>query len=82
MKDLFEIIEEEGRKKRPAPKIMMINFVKEGQHLPKKAKNTIYYRESQRVGIISRSEEELVFPNVIQTTLRPDIFGLLKKAKP
>ena len=53
---------------------MMINFVKEGQPVPNKEKITkSILDEAKEWEVTVDLKKKLVFPNVIQTTLRPDI---------
>ena len=53
---------------------MMINFVKEGQPVPNKEKTTkSILDEAKEWEVTVDLKKKLVFPNVIQTTLRPDI---------
>ncbi|KAH3813891.1 hypothetical protein DPMN_142361 [Dreissena polymorpha] len=72
--ELADKLERERTKKRPRQKHQMIQFVKEGQKAPKKLQPTSFVLdESDQWEISVDLKQKLVFPNIIQTTLRPDI---------
>lgn len=74
LQELADKLERERTKKRPRQKPQMIQFVKEGQKAPKKLQPTSsVLDESDQWEMSVDLKQKLVFPNIIQTTLRPDI---------
>ncbi|XP_052281145.1 uncharacterized protein LOC127878656 [Dreissena polymorpha] len=74
LQELADKFERERTKKRPRQKPQMIQFVKEGQKAPKKLQPTSsVLDESDQWEMSVDLKQKLVFPNIIQTTLRPDI---------
>ena len=82
MKYLSKIIETEVRKKRPASKLIIINFVKEDQLLANKATyKKAMLDEAKEWEVLVDLKKKLVFPSVFETTPRPDIMISSEKSK-
>ena len=83
MKKLAEVLEEERKRKRPAHQNRKgIKFVKQGE------KTSSVKQDHQGILCVSKSWEmnvdigrRLVFPGIVQTTLRPDIVIWSMEAK-
>lgn len=74
LQELADKLERERTKKRTRQKPRLIQFVKEGQKAPKQLQAThSILDESDKWEMSVDLKQKLVFPNIIQTTLRPDI---------
>ena len=67
------MIELETKNNRPTSEPMMINFVKEDKRVGNKEKITNLTDNAKEGEVSVDLKNKLVFPNAIQTTLRPDI---------
>jgi len=74
LQELADKVERERTKKRTRQKPRMIQFVKERQKASKQSQPTnSILDESDKWEMSVDLKQKLVFPNIIQTTLRPDI---------
>ena len=80
--ELADVLEHERRKKRTGRKKERIQFVKEGQTAKKKPLTTpSILDEGEQWEMLVDLKKKLVFPNIVQTTLRPDIVIWSEKNK-
>ena len=74
MRSLADSLEKERTRKRPKQTGNMISFVREGHPPPKKsseAKSILGLADDWKMA--ADLDRKLVFPNIVTTTLRPDI---------
>ena len=71
---MADILERQQMKKRKQPQPKTIHFVKEGQPAPKGKRTTSsVLDEADNWNMAVDLQKKLVFPEVVQTNLRPDI---------
>ena len=74
LRDLADTLERERTRKRKKQKPQVVQFVKSGQPAPKSTSaRTSVLDESDNWEMSVDLGKKLVFPNIVQTTLRPDI---------
>ncbi|XP_052260999.1 uncharacterized protein LOC127865146 [Dreissena polymorpha] len=82
LRDMADILERQRMKKRKQPQPKTIHFVKEGQSAPKGKRTTSsVLDEADNWNMAVDLQKKLVFPEVVQTNLRPDIVIWSKTAK-
>ncbi|XP_045167230.2 uncharacterized protein LOC123530520 [Mercenaria mercenaria] len=80
--ELADTLERERTKKREKQSPQIIQFVKEGQTAPKKkAATTSLIDESDKWEMAVDLRRKLIFPDIVQTNLRPDIVIWSRKDK-
>ncbi|XP_053380041.1 uncharacterized protein LOC128548701 [Mercenaria mercenaria] len=80
--ELADTLERERTKKREKQSPQVIQFVKEGQTAPKKkAATTSLLDESDKWEMAVDLRRKLIFPDIVQTNLRPDIVIWSRKDK-